>query len=348
MNLRRLDQRVVPAAAERLRRALEWTARASDDFRERLGTWRARHHLGVPAAPLRRLDDRLTRRGPFALLRELPQLGALVIASLFVAGAGTVLVRSGPPQDGSANRSGGAASGDTATGEAPRSFDRSTRGSHVGPRPGERVSDYVAAARRDLERRSAAAPGAYAYAVVDFTAYQTPPTVVGAVTGLDVVSAYFRVPLPDAPTDVQLVPVRTLAGDLAQAYADVARRRESDADELVRVGESLDPQTAEELEFKKTYLASAASARAEATALRSTCACVFAVVVRAPVGVLSALSVRAAVRVVDPAPQGVGLDELEVTALLPEQTDVVTDVGGTPVGARAAPSGTATPAPPRP
>ncbi|MDQ6650205.1 MAG: hypothetical protein M3Z02_08830, partial [Actinomycetota bacterium] len=45
---------------------------------------------------LRRLDDRFAARGPLALLRDVPQLGLLVIAAIFLAASALAFSRRTP------------------------------------------------------------------------------------------------------------------------------------------------------------------------------------------------------------------------------------------------------------
>src|SRR5687768_17915386 len=45
---------------------------------------------------LHRLDERYASRGPLKLIRDVPQLGILAVAAVFLAGTGAALALSGP------------------------------------------------------------------------------------------------------------------------------------------------------------------------------------------------------------------------------------------------------------
>lgn len=86
--LRDLDARVVPRLALALRSLLDAVRNGP-----------ARTH-GDGSAPrrgaLRRLDDRFATVGPLAVLRDVPQLGVVVVLAVLLTGAGVVLARSDP------------------------------------------------------------------------------------------------------------------------------------------------------------------------------------------------------------------------------------------------------------
>jgi len=86
--LRDLDAELVPRLAAALRSLL-------DGVRRRVDVGRA---VAAPSGgrALRRLDDRYASTGPLALLRDVPQLGLLLVAAVFLAGAGVALARSSP------------------------------------------------------------------------------------------------------------------------------------------------------------------------------------------------------------------------------------------------------------
>ena len=82
MNLRELDERLLPRAAERFVEALAGFAGAPGSRPGR-------------ARKLREVDDRVARSGPLSLLVRRPQLGALVIAAVLLTATGAALARSG-------------------------------------------------------------------------------------------------------------------------------------------------------------------------------------------------------------------------------------------------------------
>ena len=102
MNLRDLDERYVPPLAVAARRFVDRLRGAAATVRRfterRPETLPARDadlpvYAGV-AGRLRRLDDRFTRHGPLARLREQPLVGGLLVAAL-VAVAVRAIARGG-------------------------------------------------------------------------------------------------------------------------------------------------------------------------------------------------------------------------------------------------------------
>ncbi|GAC1327186.1 MAG: hypothetical protein NVSMB13_13230 [Mycobacteriales bacterium] len=276
------------------------------------------------AAPLRRLDERFAARGPLALVRDVPQLGLLAIAAIFLIAAATVVTRRTPPRP--ANAAGPAAQ---PTG-SPTAVT-AVAAARVGPIDGTPVSGYLEAARTELARRVARDPAETAYAVVDFAAYRTPAetaAAIAAVPGLALSRALARLSMADQPTDVLDVSVRALPGDLAAAFAAESARRRDEATELRRLAASIEGSSRDETTYKAYYAASAATAQAEADAYGRSCPCVFAVVLSGRLTALSALAGRPEVRVVDPAPVGVPANVLVFAGLLPEQTGTVTPIVG--------------------
>lgn len=304
--LRELDDRVVPRAAARLRALVDRTG-----GRRRAVTQRARDAVVAPPAPglLRRLDDRFARRGPLGVVRDVPQVGVVVIATVFLAGAGVALARSG--DDGP--RRGGAA-GTTAA--APQESRR------LGPEVGALVPDYVAAAGQQAVAYSRERPDALHVALVSLTAYREPDEVRALLAGIEVQRAYLRVPSSD-PSEVLSADVQDLVGDLRLLYAATAERKGDDQEEFLELARSIDAQNDEQTRFKEFYELSARLAGREATAYRTGCACLFSVVVRAPARVLAELPALEGVRAVELAPRGVALEELRVQPLGPEQTTTV-------------------------
>jgi hypothetical protein len=273
--LRALDARLVPRAAAGLRALL---ARAAT----------------VPG-PLRRLDDRLARRGPFAVLRESPQLGLAAVAALLVTGAGAVVaLRTAPGQP-------------------------SPPGRVLGPAVGASVPVYVDAARERAVAASRARPDASRLALVSLTAYLTPRQAAGLLADLEVQRVYLRVPTTPG-SELLAADVAGLGDDLEVLYAGTARRKDDDRREALARARAARPTSPEQLRARDLDELAGRTAGREAIAYGRGCACVLAVVVRGPARTLAALPARRGVRVVEPAPGGLTLDQLSVRPLAPEQT----------------------------
>ncbi len=309
--LRDLDDRIVPRLAVRLRSVVE-AARA------RRASMASGARRLVPAPPqalpagragrLQRLDDRYAR-GPLALVREVPAIGFVVIAAVFLAGSGVALARSGDDR-------------------RPDAGAGQQQSRVLGPDPGASVPDYVALAAEGAAAASAARPEALRVALVSLSEYRRPQDVLDLLTGLEVQRAYLKVPSSD-PSEVLSADVEDLVGDLEQLYAATATRKATDQAEFLALARTIDPANDEQRRFKEFYELSARLAGREATAYRTGCACLFSVVVRGPARVLAALPALQGVRAVEVAPQGVPLDELRIRPLGPEQT-LTASVGSVP------------------
>jgi len=95
-----------------------------------------------PRSRLLRLDDRFAARGPLALLRDVPQLGLLLIASIFLAASALAFTRRTPPRPVAA--AGPVSAPSQPTGSTDPLAAPVTR---VGPVDGTPVPGYVDAAR---------------------------------------------------------------------------------------------------------------------------------------------------------------------------------------------------------
>lgn len=298
--LRDLDDRFVPRAAARLRAAVEAVRRR----RTALGT-AARAAVVPTAGPLQRLDERFARRGPLAVVRDVPQVGLVVVAAVFLAGAGVALARSGDD------------------GARPGTSQEQPAASRVlGPEPGASVPEYVADAASRAAAASQERPDALHVALVSLTDYRRPQDVQDLFVGLEVQRAYLKVPSSD-PSEVLSADVQDLVGDLRQLYASTAARKATDQEEFLKLARTIDAADAEQQRFKEFYELSASLAGKEATAYRTGCACLFALVVRGPARTLAALPALQGVRSVELAPRGVSLAELRVRPLGPEQVTTV-------------------------
>ncbi len=286
MSLRDLDDRLVPRLARRLRALLDGPRPAA----------RTR-----PAGPLRRLDDRLTARGPLRLVRDVPQVGLVVVAAVFLAGSAVAL---------SERRD-----------DVRSPVSASSR--VLGPELGAPVADYVSAVRQRAAKESQDHPRREHLALVSLSTYQTPQQAQGLLAGLQVQRAYLRVPV-GAASEVLPADVQDLVGDLRLLYAATATRKADDQAEFLGLARSITPTDPEQRRFKEFYEASARVAGLEAQAYRTGCACLFSVVVRGRSDALAALPALQGVRAVELADAGLGLEELRVRPLAPEQTGAVT------------------------
>jgi hypothetical protein len=307
VRLRDLDERFLPDLARRL-----------DDLLRRLPT------PPEPAGPaplvvrLRRVDDRWTRRGPLALLREVPQLGAVLLTLLLLVGAVTIRLR--PHHHGSRTEAG------QQPDESAAPDPDDPGGGHLGPQLGDDVATYVAAARARLASAAAGAPDGTALAVVSFKTYQTPEQAAALLGRLDPRRVFFRAPLALTIAGTHDAPVNDLAPDTHRAAVRVAAGLEAEAQELLRLNRTIadnDPQ-------KPAQARDAANHLREAKLLRKPCACVYAVVVRTRLRLLTDLLAQPAVRVVDPSPANATADAFTFSGLLPEERKTVT--GGNQAG----------------
>ncbi|MCW2778444.1 MAG: hypothetical protein JWN17_2169 [Frankiales bacterium] len=304
--LRDLDDRLVPRLAARVRRAVDAVRGHRSDLGERARSVVAPVPTASRPGPLRRLDDRFAQRGPLGVVRDVPQVGLVVIAAVFFAGAGVALARGG--EDGP-----GRASSNTVASPASRV---------LGPAVGASVPDYVAQAKAHAVELSRQRPGVLHVALVSLTAYGKPDDVRRLLAGLEVQRAYLRVP-SDQPTEVLPAPVQDLAGDLKLLYTAKAGQKAKDQVEFLSLARSIVPENPEQRRFKEFYEQAARLSGLEATAYRTGCACLFAVVVRGRASDLTQLTAYPGIRAVELAPGGVPLEQLRVQPLDPADTTVV-------------------------
>jgi hypothetical protein len=191
----------------------------------------------------------------------------------------------------------------------------------IGVHDGDSVPDYIALSRSMLAALAAEEPDRLGYALVSLGRYLSPDevaAVLGGVPGVSVVTAYARVPLPGRQTERVSLPAVKLPDDLAAAMAAVADRKEDDAavyDDLA----AAQPEGT----LRGIYTSNAEVSRAEASAYRQRCNCVFALAVRARAATLLELSRAPDVRAVDPAPELTDPTQAVFAAPLPEQVDRV-------------------------
>jgi len=298
MKLNDLDDRLVPRIAARLRGLLDGTSerrRTAGDALSNVGA----------SGPLRRLDERFASSGPLALLRDVPQIGLLLIAAIFLSGASFVLVQSG---------------GEQRTEQVRQRLD-SVNPTSLGPPVGTKIDAYLAATRKRAMLVSQAAPDAEYVALVSFRAYLTPEQARLTLGDLDVDKVVLHAKLP--ASEVLPVAVQNLVPEVRAFYRELSRRKTAEANEFANLAASITGQSKEEQQFKVFYVAAAKAARQEAKAYGVSCPCVIGALVRGTARDLAALPAVKNVRAVEVGGRTAD-DGLQIEALLPEQKGVVT------------------------
>lgn len=179
----------------------------------------------------------------------------------------------------------------------------------VGPSDGTNIPSYIQARRGYLARCSVGAPEVDVVAFVSFAGSANPAGAAALVGRVSVLAAYVR--LPSGPPLTLPVPKPVTIGanqtsSIDTAYGALADRFRDDA--TARPG-------------------SAAADAEQELALRQNCGCVYALAVFAPLRTLASLADNQAVRVVDAAPVGFGLDRISARPILPTETVTVDPTG---------------------
>jgi hypothetical protein len=259
---------------------------------------------------LRRVDDRWTRRGPLALVRDVPQVGAIVVFALLLAGAATVKFRHDPRA--AANAGPGPS--------ASQSADPGVDDGVLGPQIGEKVPLYLAEARDKLARIGAGQPDGVVMAVISFRTYQTPAQAAELLGPIPVKRVFYRAPLPLTQTDARSVGVEDLVRDTRKELDRVAAAQAREAANLRQQAATIENDPAQKTEQESDARIYAN----EAALLRGPCDCVFAVVVRTKLRLLLDLVGRPAVRAIEPSRPGAKLEDFDYFGLLPEEKVTVT------------------------
>lgn len=293
--LRKLDDSVVPRLAEALDRVVRKFPKPPE-----------------PTGPLpvilrlRRLDDRWTAAGPLALLREVPQLGAVLIGALVLASGMTAFSRR--PLPGEAR---------PGTGIEQTADDGLTEG-QLGPSIGEDVTAYVEGANERLRSVAADRPDGLVVGVIMFDDYLTPEDVRNLLGPIQAREIFYRPPVSTGV--VRTVRVDDLVRDAEADFRVYALARAAEARELRKVAATIEGDP----EQKREHERDAKVVEREVRMLRGTCRCVFAVVVRAHARLLADALQLEDVRTVDVGAVGADLGSFTFTALLPEETVTVT------------------------
>lgn len=308
--LRLLDDRAVPRAADRVQRSVT-TLRARLDVTQAALPVAARIvRRGGQRQWLDRLDARFAALPPWQLWRARPLLSGLAVVALLLSGISVAAFRPQPHNC--------AASAVAGTGQ---DFAR------VGPQVGDKVRPYIASRARELHIRALNCPAQVAYAVVNLSSYRRPEDLVGVVGLAKPVRVLFRVPLPHAVTEVSQAPVSDIVVDTLHAFETSAGLQARYATTFRTLFKQF-PQTAkDQTKYLELYNELAATFEAQVRALRSGCACVFAIVVIAPLRQLDALQHAEGIRLVDVAPPTLSISQLRFWGLLPEQRVTVDNSG---------------------
>lgn len=309
MKLSDLDSQLVPRLAAMLRDLLDGaaarraTARAS--LRRRSEELLTVREDGV----LHRLDERYASRGPLKLIRDVPQLGILAVAAVFLAGTGAALALSGP--------------------DAVREREQAEREAALpmalGPGVGDQIDEHFATAREravDLSRRQ---PEASFLALISLNKALTPEQVGELLeeSGLQVRRAYLRAPVEGEPEEIVFQTPGDVVAGLERVFSETAARKAKEQQDLLTTAKTIEAATPEEKAFRDLYEADARTAGQEAAAYRTACACVFALVVEAEARELAELPALPVVRGVELAPRGAELSSLDVRPLEPSEQGVV-------------------------
>ena len=309
MKLQDLDSRLVPRLAARLRDLLDGAAARRATARASLRR-RVDELLTVrDSSVLHRLDERYASSGPLKLVRDVPQLGILAVAAVFLAGTGAALALSGP--------------------EAARERQQAEREAALplalGPAVGDEIDEHFAAAREravDLSRRD---PDASYLALISLNKALTPEEVGQLLeeSGLQVRRAYLRAPVAGEPEEIVFQTPGDVVAGLERVFSETAARKAKEQQDLLTTAKTIEAGTPEEQAFRDLYEADAKTAGEEAAAYRTGCACVFALVVEAAARELAELPALPVVRGVELAPRGVELSSLDVRPLEPSEQGVV-------------------------
>jgi hypothetical protein len=309
MSLKDLDARLLPRLAASLRAFLD-RAETRREAARQAARARAQALVANPQhGVLRRLDDRYASSGPLKLLRDVPQLGVLLVATVFLAGTGAALALSGPEQ----------------VLERERAQQEAALPLALGPEVGADIDAHFTAAREravDLSRRD---PEQRYLALVSLNKGLTPEETGELLqeSGLEVRRAYLRAPIPGEPEEIVFQTPNDIVSGLQQVFSEIAARKAKEQQELLKTAGTIPPGSPEEESFRKLYESDARTAGQEAAAYRTGCPCVFALVVEAGAGELAELPALPVVRGVEVAPRGAELSGLDIRPLSPTQKGVV-------------------------
>ena len=299
--LRELDAALVPRLAAGLRRLLDSAGRGSAGARS----------IGLSAGRPRDPHTRSSGTGPLALLRDVPQLGLLLVAGVLLAGAGIALARNDPGND---------------TGNDPGSEQSGGRALplDLGPPVGVEVDEYLAAAGERAVALSQGSPERVLLALVSLSEEVTPAQAAELVAGSRVVvrRAYVRAPVGAGAEVLAVETPGEVAADLTALYAATAARRAVEQRELELLAASITAVDDRAQRARQRYADDARTRGLEAAAYRAGCSCVLALVVEGAARELAGLTALPAVRGLEVARRGAALTALRIEVLPPELTGV--------------------------
>jgi hypothetical protein len=313
VKLRELDDRLVPRIAVGLRRLLERVPGTRPQPQP--GDGQAMRGLPLPRAgadpgpP----DEETGRRGLIGLVRDVPQLAALVVAALFLAAGAFVLDRASDDRQAQRLDLPGVEE------EVPDAAS-----SALGPEVGADVAAYLSRAREDLSALAERDGDGRYLALVLLSDYVTPTALSSVLQGLAVRQVYLRAPVAGELAEVIEVPT---PGDplasLGAVYARTAADKREQEREFRALADSIEGTGPQDADDRAAYLVDADRVAAEASAYAADCACVFAAVVEGTASALAGLLAAPGVRGVEVAGRGTELAALEVRPLWPEVQGVV-------------------------
>lgn len=301
-----LDRRYVPRLAAAARRATDRATDVTDRAR-------GRDLRGEARTLLRRADAAAAQRLPGRTPRAL----AAALAAVLVAGGAYAVVRDGDDRDALLEAAATPVPTPTAP-TGPYSYSEQDP-RNVGPALGTTVDAYLTLTRAELRVSTATGPDNKGIGLVHLRAYATPAQAADLVKGLRPLRAIARVPGTGAQTSLLQAVATTLPEDIVSAYDEKVVRKEGEAAALEDAATRFPVGSPERRRSEEA----ARVARQEVDAYRGRCACVYALVVEAPVKVLAALGEDPRVRAVDLAPPGSLVDDLNFRGLIPEQNATV-------------------------
>ena len=266
---------------------------------------------------LRRWDDRWTTAGPLALLRDIPQLGAVLLAVLVLVSGATVRSRV-EAQRAAEQRAGAGDPGPSAT---PVDGGGAPHEGVLGPQLGMQVATYLDETRKKLVTVAPRNPDAVGVAVVSFRDYKTPEEVVRLVGPVQIRQVFYRAAgLKVNQATAQSAPVEDVVADSKRAFRARARTLETEAANNRSLAATIENDPAQKREHERD----AALWEYEARILKGECQCVYSVVVRGRMRLLLDMANIASVRAVDISDADAKIEDFTFTGLLPEERDVVT------------------------
>jgi hypothetical protein len=313
MRLRELDDRLVPRLASGLRSLLGHVPGVGS----RLPAPGPPQPVAVPtrrsAARADPLEEEGAHGGLLGLVRDVPQLAALVVAALFLSVGAFVLDRAGDERV--AERL-----------DVPGVADREplSPSAALGPEVGADVAGYLRRTREDIAALASRDSEGRYIALVLLSDYVAPTALPATLEGRSVGRVYARVPAAGELAEVLEVPTPDEPVAVLQAvYARTATEKREQEAEFRGLAESIEGTAPQDADDKAAYLVDAERVAVEAEAYAAGCACVFAAVVEGTAAALARLLDTPSVRGVEVAGRGTELADLEVRPLWPDQSGVV-------------------------